>query len=125
MSGNTSRGYPYPDTSDPFTPSAYIQSLAEAVNDDMNAGYRFLKRVIFTESGTFFKEDYPGLRAVDVQCQGGGGGGSGGEPTTAGNAAVGSGGAGGNWARKWITEDELDSEEEVTVGAGGAGGNGA
>lgn len=37
MEQTTNRQYPYPTLTDPFTPSAYIQALAEAVDVDVQS----------------------------------------------------------------------------------------
>jgi hypothetical protein len=81
-------------------------------------GYTYVETVYFTSSGTFTKASYPWLRAIRIRCQGGGGGGCG---RTAGSH--GTGGAGGGYAEKFLTDIAgLSASETVTVGAGGAGG---
>lgn len=69
---------------------------------------------------TFDKGDYPGLRAVIVECQGGGGGSGGAAATTGSQNAAGGGGHGGGYARSLILATDLDESEAVTVGARGA-----
>ena len=87
-------------------------------------GYQYWQTIVVTSSTSFIKADYPGLRAVGVQCQGGGSGGGGAGTTDATQASSGTGGRGGNWAWDFILESALLSSETATVGAGGAGGNG-
>lgn len=81
-------------------------------------------RVHYTTVGanTFTKADYPRLKAIEVECQGGGGAGGGAAATGAGQYAAGGGGNGGNYARSMILATDLDATEAITVGAGGTAG---
>lgn len=85
------------------------------------AGYLVGSPIYYTTPGadTFMKANYPGLRAVIVECVGGGGSGGSCATTSAGQAAVGAGGGGGAYARSFVLVDDLDTSEAVTVGAGG------
>jgi hypothetical protein len=94
-----------------------------AISRGGEPAYLFKETVLFTASGTFTKADYPGLRAVSVQCQGGGGGGGGASTTAAGESSSGGGGGAGGYAKSFILADNLDPAEAVTVGAGGAAGS--
>lgn len=85
-------------------------------------GFQYMATVYVTSSDTFTKADYPGLRAVRVQCQAGGGGGGSAAATSTGEASASGGGGGGEWSQKWILAADLAASETVTVGAGGAGG---
>lgn len=97
--------------------------LAEEIERDVAGlltGYRFLQRVIYTESGSFVLGDYPGARMVRVVCQAGGGAGGGGAATSSSERSGGTGGGGGEYAESWLPADILPSTVTVTVGAGGA-----
>lgn len=87
-------------------------------------GYQFGGTVVYTSSGSFTKANYPGLRAVEVECIGGGGGGGGAVTTSSSQASSGSGGNGANWAKSFLLVSALSSTETVTVGNAGAGGTG-
>lgn len=78
--------------------------------------------IYYTTPGadTFDYPDYPGLRAVIVECQGGGGGGGGAVTTGAGEISGGGGGGGGAYARSFVLASDLATSEAVTVGAGGS-----
>lgn len=80
--------------------------------------------IYYTSSGTFDKADYPGLRAIEVECQAGGGAGGGAPSTAGGQISVGAPGGGGCYARSFILVSDLDTTEAVTVGAGGTGASG-
>lgn len=79
--------------------------------------------IYYTTPGadTFDYPDYPGLRAVLVECQGGGGQGGGAPATGAGQLGAGGGGSGGVYARSLVLVSNLDTTEAITVGAGGTG----
>ena len=102
--------------------------LAEEIERDVArllTGFRFLQRVIYTESGSFVKANYPGLRMVRVVCQAGGGAGGGAVATSSSERSAGRGGGGGEYAESWLPADILPSTVTVTVGAGGEGVPGA
>lgn len=101
--------------------TSWLNGFRSEVTTDINSGYRFGGYVYFTSSGTFDKANYPGLRAVLVECQGGGGAGGG----RSASSSVGAGGGGGGYARALVTEPSLGTSETVTVGAGGTGVSGA
>ena len=87
-------------------------------------GYQWGGSVRFTSSGSFVKDNYPGLRAVKVKVQAGGGAG-GGAMATVGGASTGTasnsgGGGGGCYAEAVILASSLGASVTVTVGAGGA-----
>lgn len=84
-------------------------------------GYQYLTTIAYDSSGTFVKANYPGLRAVRFNCQGGGGAGGGAGITGAGSASAGGGGQGGNYAEKFVVATALAASVTVTRGAGGAG----
>jgi hypothetical protein len=84
-------------------------------------GYAYGGQVRFTSSGTFTKASYPGLSAIEVECQGGGGAGGGVVATAAGQNAVGNGAQAGGYAKSLVVVSDLDTTEAVTVGAGGTG----
>jgi len=88
-------------------------------------GYIYAQTVMFVASGTFTKTDYPDLRAVIVEVVGGGGAGAGAAATGAGQVSAGSGGSGADYARAFLLESALATNETVTVGAGGIGAAGA
>lgn len=86
--------------------------------EDISTGYRFGGTVYFTSSGTFDKDDYPGLRAIEVELVGGGGAGGNCEATGSGQYAVSGAGGGGAYARKFVLASALSDSETVTVGQG-------
>ena len=118
-------------------PTGVVESIIEGTNIMVDAtnpanpivgvanGYAYGGTVYYTTSGTFDKGDYPGLRAVMVECQGGGQAGAGAQATDANTVAAGGGGTGGDYARSFILASDLDTSEAVTVGAGGVGASGA
>lgn len=91
---------------------------------ELALGFRPGEPVYYTTPGaiTFDKGDFPGMRAVIFECQGGGGGSGGCVLTGAGVAAVSSGGAGSCYARSLILEADLAASEAGSVGDGGAAG---
>lgn len=99
--------------------------LTEIIGSPELAGYTYGGTLYYTESGTFDKTDYPGLRAIFVRMVGGGGGGGGADTTAAAQTAVAPGGGSGAYAEALIMANDLADSEAVTVGAGGAGGVGA
>lgn len=86
--------------------------------EDISTGYRFGGTVYFISSGTFDKDDYPGLRAIEVELVGGGGAGGNCEATGSGQYAVSGAGGGGAYARKFVLASALSDSETVTVGQG-------
>lgn len=84
-------------------------------------GYLSGGQVLFESSGDFEKADYPGLRAVIVECQGPGGSGAASATAAAGNVSLGSGGRSGAYARKFALASALGASETVTVGPAVAG----
>lgn len=90
-------------------------------------GYLYIGQLFYDTAGsfTFTKADYPGLKAIIVECVGGGGAGGGTGATSSDQNAAGAGGSGGSYARSFILVSDLDTTEEVTVGAGGDGVTGA
>ena len=91
-------------------------------------GYSFVEKLVFETAGsyTFTKASYPYLRAIKVICIGGGGGGGHTKYLAlAGDAAAGTGGAGGTYVESFITDiASLNASVPIEVGAGGAGGVG-
>jgi hypothetical protein len=87
-------------------------------------GFTLGEILYYTSSGTFAIGDYPGARALIVECVGGGGGGGGATTTAAGQLSGGGGGGSGGYARALILAADLASSETVTVGAGGSAGSG-
>jgi hypothetical protein len=100
------------------------QVANRAAIPNINRGYVFKQRVVFTSTGTFYKEDYPWLRAMRITAIGAGGGSG---ATAATNAttrfSIGMPGGAGGVAIAWRTNiASLPSSVPVTVGAGGAAG---
>lgn len=88
-------------------------------------GFRQGEVLYYVSSGTFTPGDYPGLRAVMVECQGGGGAGGGAATTDSLESSGGNGGGAGGYARRFVLATDLASSVAVTVGAGGSGNAGA
>lgn len=78
---------------------------------------------VFTSSGTYTPT--PGMSTAIVEVQGGGGGGGGTPATSTGQAAVGSGGNAGSYAKSRLTAAQIGASVSVTVGAAGTGASGA
>lgn len=121
MGTTTNFALPYPEPTDPVADGAQnIEDLADATDEVLAQGYRYVETVYYTSSGTFTKASYSWLRAIRVRMVGGGGAGAGAVTTTASTVSMSSGGQGGNYAEKWITDIAgLSASETVTVGAGG------
>ena len=79
-------------------------TVTTSIDYQLNTGYRYHSTVYFTSSGSFTKATYPWLRAIRVRMVGGGGAGAGCATTGASTVSVSSGGQGGNYAEKWITD---------------------
>lgn len=130
-----------------FTPETLVDAQALSVGDrvrcentagtllivgrlggtsEPDVGYRLLAVVRYTASGTFSKADFPDARALRIRAVGGGGGGGGAATTGSGVFSCGTGGAGGGYAEKTITDmTTVAASTTITVGAGGSAGAGA
>jgi hypothetical protein len=108
----------------PFTKTfnpGEILTAADANDFLLNQGYQYRETIYYTSSDEFVKADFPWLKAIRVRCVGGGGGGGGAGTTASNTIAIGSNGAGGNYAESFITDIAgLDASVTVTRGAGGA-----
>jgi len=90
---------------------------------NLDQGYRSGPILVLDNNQNFLKENYPGLRALDVWVLGGGGGGGGCAATAAGQAADAGGGASGTAAYGRITDiASLPTTVTTVAGVGGVGG---
>lgn len=100
-----------------------VQNALSADVAALQAGYRFVERVVYTSSGSFTKASYPYLRMLRVIVQGAGG--AGGGITSASTVQGRCGGGAGGYAEKRITDIAgLAASETITIGAAATGGTG-
>lgn len=86
------------------------------IGDPIYQGFTFGQTLYFTETATFEKADYPGLRAVLVELVGAGGPSGNCEATGPGQYAISGAGGGGAYARKLVLAVDLEDSVTVTVG---------
>jgi hypothetical protein len=84
-------------------------------------GTTFLQRVIVPTTAAFLKANFPGLKKVRAQVQGGGGAGGGAGATAASQTAAAGGGQAGAYAESWLDASSLAASVTCTVGTGGVG----
>lgn len=114
-------GNPTAPTQAAGTNNTRIATTAFVIGELGSAGYRYLRTIYITASGTYNKSS--DATSAMVEGVGGGGGGGGSQSSaSAGFPRGGGGGGGGAYGRKWIAS--LSSSYAVTIGAGGAGGTG-
>lgn len=104
-----------------------VDTALGGVEDKLDAGYSFMRRQVFTSSGSYAKatDVAAGARKLRVMVQGAGGGSGGCQTNPVGQNSAGGGGAGGGYAESWLDVSALGASVTVTVGAGGtAGGTG-
>lgn len=83
--------------------------------------FRFSQRLLFTSSGSFDPDTYPGLRGIMVTSIAGGGAGGGTPATAASTRSAGGGGGAGAINQAFVPLASIANPTSYTVGSGGTG----
>lgn len=105
-----------------FADRAEVLHFPPGVAGDQDAGYIYGEPIVYTADATFTKANFPGVRALIIECVAGGGGSGGGANPAAGQSSSGGAGGGGGYSKSFVLITDVDTTEAIQVGQGGAGG---